>query len=494
MRNNRLKIVGMGACLSCIAVVFAFSVNSGAHSADIIGEDSPKSVSESALSVGPPHPSLTMNRYVGVGSCAASGCHGGEGSHGTIGSEYSIWIQQDPHASAYSVLYEPLSRQIAKNLKLGPAHRAAECLSCHAVVATPDDLTSNQRFTVADGVGCESCHGPAANWLESHKRVGWQQLTPAQKSAKGFWDTDDLLTRTRICGSCHVGSPGREVNHDLIAAGHPPLKFEMSSYHERMPRHWNLQKDRRPHTPSMMAKLWVLGQVVSAEMTALQLAERASPHNTIWPEFSEYGCFACHHDLQPKSWRQSRGYAGRRPGDLAWGTWSMPILSTLAQATAEDKSDQINSSIKQLAALMGSPYTVDAEAVAGKAATAAELLSQWAETLNQRRFTDEEVLSLQKSLASDGQSLCTTNWDAAVQVYLGLVALERSRIENAGGGQSTENHATVAEELDQIRSGLTFPLLKDGTRYNSPQSFGPDRTKLMQEALEKIQSIVGEKQ
>src|SRR5262245_8869933 len=46
---------------------------------------------------------LTGGRYVGVGSCAASGCHGGNGSHGVVRSEYSVWIERDRHANAYSV-------------------------------------------------------------------------------------------------------------------------------------------------------------------------------------------------------------------------------------------------------------------------------------------------------------------------------------------------------------------------------------------------------
>ena len=32
------------------------------------------------------------------------------------------------------------------------------------------------------------------------------------------------------------------------------------------------------------------------------------------PEFSEYNCFACHHDLEGTSWRQQRGYDGRPAG------------------------------------------------------------------------------------------------------------------------------------------------------------------------------------
>ena len=42
--------------------------------------------------------------FRGVGSCSASNCHGGDPSAGIVGSEYSIWVQNDQHAEAYSVL------------------------------------------------------------------------------------------------------------------------------------------------------------------------------------------------------------------------------------------------------------------------------------------------------------------------------------------------------------------------------------------------------
>src|SRR5262249_53265920 len=42
----------------------------------------------------------------GVGSCSAASCHGYNGPKGSKGSEYTTWVTHDPHARAYSVLFE----------------------------------------------------------------------------------------------------------------------------------------------------------------------------------------------------------------------------------------------------------------------------------------------------------------------------------------------------------------------------------------------------
>src|SRR5205823_3754378 len=56
--------------------------------------------------------------------------------------------------------------------------------------------------------------------------------------------------------------------------------------------------------------------------TALELLEHrareAQANRRPWPEFAEYDCFACHHDLQAKSWRQARNSSGPKPGTLPW--------------------------------------------------------------------------------------------------------------------------------------------------------------------------------
>jgi hypothetical protein len=39
-------------------------------------------------------------RLVGVGACTSSGCHGGGKPNQIVGSEYNIWVAEDPHVVA----------------------------------------------------------------------------------------------------------------------------------------------------------------------------------------------------------------------------------------------------------------------------------------------------------------------------------------------------------------------------------------------------------
>src|SRR5713101_9761301 len=77
--------------------------------------------------------SQSPSRLLGTASCAAAGCHGGLKQLNGIGDEYSVWLQRDPHARAYSALFNDLAREIARNLNLPkPAQESAVCLNCHS--------------------------------------------------------------------------------------------------------------------------------------------------------------------------------------------------------------------------------------------------------------------------------------------------------------------------------------------------------------------------
>src|SRR5207302_8379860 len=137
-----------------------------------------------------------------------------------------------------------------------------------------------------DGVGCESCHGPAERWLGAHTRYGWDRLSPSEKETRfGMRPTKALDKRVGICVDCHVGSPGRDVNHDLIAAGHPRLSFEFGAYLANMPHHWKGSKQTQG--PDYDATAWAIGQVASGQAALALLSDRASRQTAPWPEFAE---------------------------------------------------------------------------------------------------------------------------------------------------------------------------------------------------------------
>src|SRR5205823_3686488 len=113
-----------------------------------------------------------------------------------------------------------------------PAHEEQRCLSCH--VAPDYDVNKppcDAPYFKTDGVSCESCHGPAQDWLARHHLDAWKNETRAEKNRLGMTDTQSLAGRAQLCARCHVGAAGMDVDHDLLAAGHPRLSFEFAAFH-----------------------------------------------------------------------------------------------------------------------------------------------------------------------------------------------------------------------------------------------------------------------
>ena len=308
------------------------------------------------------------DHYLGVGSCASPACHGGPASaandnqRGKWNSAYTVWVEKDKHAKAYSVLYSPESRKILRNLDHLDA--AAEprpylddrCLACHATVAKGPQEAPGTMYSLpaaADGVGCEACHGAARGWLVEHAARTWIKTDPAtHRDTHGpsadndgrMVNTRDMAVRASVCVDCHIGCagadglPARNMDHDMIAAGHPRLTFEMSAFLANMPHHWDDSEEKSRDDYS--AHAWAVGQVVSTQAALRLLAARAKAAETPpagkaeaarWPEFSEYDCFTCHHGLALDSYRQKIGKAGEaaKLGRYAWGTWYLPMTRLL---------------------------------------------------------------------------------------------------------------------------------------------------------------------
>ena len=186
----------------------------------------------------------------------------------------------------------------------------------------------------ADGVGCESCHGASEKWLGPHTSESWKTTSPADKKEMGFQDTKNLTNRAAICVGCHVGEHSadgqtvRDVNHDLIAAGHPRLNFEFSAFLDNMPAHWDEKAenadpaDPSRRAPDFAARAWAIGRLTTIKAALALLESRAADINRLppalvgqgaanrrvtprWPEFSEFGCFSCHHGLLDQEFRRA---------------------------------------------------------------------------------------------------------------------------------------------------------------------------------------------
>src|SRR6202165_663401 len=168
-------------------------------------------------------------KYIGPGSCAATSCHGSvkpiAGSR-ILQNEYSTWIIKDKHSRAYQALTGEVGERMDRILKLGAkAEESPKCLACHSLNTTPEQR--GRPFEITEGVSCENCHGPASAWLGPHTTRSWAH----EKSvALGMQDTRDVIHRTEKCMECHLGTKNKFVDHEMIAAGHPDLYFELDSF------------------------------------------------------------------------------------------------------------------------------------------------------------------------------------------------------------------------------------------------------------------------
>jgi hypothetical protein len=408
-------------------------------------------------------------RFVGSASCTAANCHGGDGSRPVRpGADplspqaYSLWIRSDPHAGAFEVLYAEESQKFAERLGLPNAHTAKVCLACHSVNVEPNDLTASARHTPHDGVGCEACHGAAEGWLDAHKWEAWDSLSATQRSALGYRDLTDLVERAKTCTDCHVGSGERDVNHDLIAAGHPRMAFELSAYHANLPKHW---KNETTPAHELDARLWVVGQAASAASSLALLAHRAGNSNAPWPELSEYDCFACHHDLADPSWRQLEfdPSAGLAPGAAAWGTWHFPLL---AEAQVRGL-DELRTEMQRLL-----PRRDEVQALAEEQS---HELAEAAQTAAAEPLGAEARSALVSRLTESAAMPAAENWDAAAQRFLAIAALNYSAPV-----------AAIDDALRRIRELLEFSDDADGPRYESPQNQSTDRRRAVRAAFEEI--------
>jgi hypothetical protein len=413
---------------------------------------------------------------------------------------------------------------MAEALTLGDATKADRCTACHSLSigsthpGTVPGITA--AALLADGVGCEACHGPAEKYLAQHTLNRWHRPGDTKFDPRfGMTDTANIASRAAICAGCHVGQPDadghswRDVNHDLIAAGHPRLNFEFSAYIANLPPHWNVKRD-----PERFDELnsWVAGQLATADAALELLDSRAAAAPSapsaaertfvpgVWPELSEYDCFSCHHDLRGNSWRQDYSRNTGAPersaalpadhskpprGSPGWGTWYFQGPRILAATSAVMPHPSGNNWLARLNLLTTSMQTAlpDAAAVRQEAnncrAGLAASSSAFEASLTSAVPTDRDALrsALLKSLDGQFHRQRPRDWDEFVQYYLALVAIERSHAKGSD---------TRADELlEAIRNRLSFPRASAASGsataassslrvmnpgFNSPLDFDPN--------------------
>jgi Fe-S cluster biosynthesis and repair protein YggX len=381
-------------------------------------------------------------------------------------NEFSLWLARDKHAQAYQVLDGDLGRRILKNLYGEDKAKWNEsaCLACHTNPLAMVDESALLKQERLSGVGCESCHGAAARWLDAHTKPDWMCNSPLLKRAYGMRPVGDPVELAQTCVGCHVGAPAaegrpvRDMNHDMIAAGHPRLDFELGAFLANMPPHWDEKEQAKNRDASFAARVWAVGQIVTARAALDLLADRAKHADRPWPEFSEYNCYACHHDLTALSWRQNAGhYAGRKAGSLPWGTWYsvMPLWIAERPPFGDANDKTIAQGFDALEKAMAAPQK-DRSEVPVQAKELAKRLTPLLTKTSQTKLSRKEIETLLISLAEMKPSDSSPDWDAAEQLYLAAAALSQDQ----GAEQSQEKLSGLVKMLAQPREYRPEEFLK----------------------------------
>jgi hypothetical protein len=436
------------------------------------------------------HPSAVANA-LGVASCGTVSCHGGPkaGNHDVQSFAYTIWMTDDPHSRAYDVLHDSRSQRMARLLGLGAAHRAKECLSCHSMqnvsrVALPHEV-------LADGVGCSSCHGDSTRWRPIHFLPEWKRLSIAEREALGYRDLGSVAARVNNCIPCHVGDASQQVNHDLIAAGHPRLSFEFAAYQRLWPRHWT-PAGKVESQSDFAARSWALGQAATLEAVAQLLAVRveraaadvaaARPHR--WPEFAEFDCYACHKSLGPDSHAAHAGrFRNPFPGQPSWQPWFVSagrLFDAAAATSAAPGTRSVGASLVDIRRAMEPDWSMADkerfERVLLEARGLARAARQASRELESRNHIALDVSHDRLDVLVASAAPEWRFWDAAVQTLLLMEAAHGGTARSAAR-RPDQRAATpdTRQALDELRDSLRFPPGADSPHGFSPVRFNRDR-------------------
>jgi hypothetical protein len=365
--------------------------------------------------------------------------------------EYTRWKKGDKHADAYNVLREKKARRMGEILNI-KVDEHESCLSCHAVVIKDETVKKTSeliQFRLNEGISCVICHGPYAEWVSLHglqqNLPKWrptdkdqERLTRARKETEfGMKDLWDPVKRATLCSSCHIGcvedgKPVKFITHEMYAAGHPPLPgFELSYYCEKMPRHWELLRDKVPAVRKELdfkdeereqTKLVLVGAATSLaesmRLLARQCEQAAQSRQGL--DLANYDCYACHHDLKSESWRRKYGFAGT-PGRVPMRPWPTVLVRLAIEHAADNRAQSERMTAELEARLQKVRDGFDARPFGATTQIkhAADALAEWADKLAKQvnnKLCDEAAA---RKLIAQVLSLCQNgvpDYDSARQI------------------------------------------------------------------------------
>jgi Cytochrome c554 and c-prime len=392
--------------------------------------------------------------HLGVASCGGTTCHGRSQPDGRVVRQDEIMRWQEAssvtgsHSRALAILSSERSGQIARKLGIGSAPSAQMCLGCHAE-PTP---AVGPRFQRSDGIGCEACHGGAANWIEVHKTGNH----PASLAA-GLVKLESPKVRASVCLDCHFGSAdkGQFVTHQIMAAGHPRISFELDLF-STLQAHHNEDVDYASRKGrSNGVRFWAVGQAMAVERSLSLYTNPGLGTDGAFPEFYFFDCHSCHRKIY-----DAQNFTptvidnpGRPlpPGFPPYNDENMIMLSAAARVAAPGLGQRFDADSRAFHAAIAKDRP-SALAAAAKLRASANALAQAFESAE---FGRAQTFAMIDSIGSNAISPRFTDYEGSVQAVMAIDTLLNSLVN---AGQVSEAKATtIRGEVNRAYAAVKEP-------------------------------------
>lgn len=397
--------------------------------------------------------------FEGVASCAGSTCHGRAEGNGAVVRQDEIATWQEPsspsgaHSRAYAVLGGRRGQQIAASLKLGDAQAAPACLGCHSTFA-PAGLRG-AKFTLSDGVGCESCHGASGGtWLAEHYAL---PATHGSNIAAGLTPLDNPKARANVCLDCHYGSskPGQFVTHAMMAAGHPRVSFELDLF-SALQQHHNIDGDyaARKGTPNAV-RFWAVGQAEAVRRATSLYAQPKFAFEGAFPQFYFYDCHSCHRTIADGPQRKLTFESNPgRPipfGNPPFNDENIIMLSAVAGALVPGEASAFQAASRGFHEAMGQGPTearVAAQALSAQAGALSDALAS-------RAYAGADAFKVIAIIASEATTPRFTDYAGSVQAVMAVDTLLNALVKE--GRVTTGAAAGIRADIARAYKAVEDP-------------------------------------
>ena len=422
-------------------------------------------------------------RYVGVASCAGSTCHGRMEGDGTVVRQDELMKWQEPstaggaHSRAWAVLSNSRSQFIARNLGIGDPSKAAMCLGCHSTAGTA------RAVPAEDGVGCESCHGPAGGWIASHYAGISANADPDREMREkhlanlraGLRKLEDPVVRAGVCVDCHFGAAGEGqfVTHRIMAAGHPRISFELDLFSSLQAHHhedadYGWRKFGASGARTDHVQMWAVGQATALERS-LSLFQSRRGTEGMFPEFYFLDCHSCHRRIfdQAKPVKSSVDTPGRAAlpeGMPPYNDENLIMLAAAARVAAPALADQLAART----AAFHKAMTVDRASAVAAAAELGQTVSALKGAFASRSVSGADAFTLVDAIAARATADRFTDYAGSQQAVMGIDTLLNAMVSS--GRVTVGAAAGIRADIDRAYASVKDPNAYKPTDFQT--SFG----------------------